>query len=80
MWRVTVDGTKAATRRPRGSMVFRADEAASKGPPLPNKLKVVITYELITIRFGGMAARNNPIGRKAASALRKSLKLSFPLK
>ena len=32
------------------------------------------------MRLGGMAARNSPIGRKAAKALRKSLKLSFPLK
>ena len=80
LWRVTVDGTKAANKRPRGRMVLRAEEAASKGPPLPRKLKTVITYELITIRFGGMAARNSPIGRKAASALRKSLKLSLALK
>ena len=78
MVRVTVEGTRAANKRPRGRMVLRAEEAASKG--LPRKLKITITYELITIRFGGMAARNNPIGRKAASALRKSLKLSFPLK
>ena len=39
-----------------------------------------VTYEFITIRFGGMAARKRPMGRKAASAFRKSLKLSFPLK
>ena len=78
MVRVTVDGTRAANKRPRGRMVLRAEEAASKG--LPRKLKRTITYELITIRFGGMAARNSPIGRKAASALRKSLKLSLALK
>ena len=76
--RVTVDGTRAANKRPRGRMVLSAEEAASKG--LPRKLKITITYELITIRFGGMAARNSPIGRKAASALRKSLKLSLALK
>ena len=75
-----MDGTKAANKRPRGRMVLMAEEAASKGPPLPRKLKITITYELITIRFGGMAARNSPIGRKAASAFRKSLKLSLPLK
>ena len=34
--------------------------------------------ELMTIRFGGIAARKRPIGRKAASAFKKSLKLSFP--
>ena len=78
MVRVTVEGTRAANKRPRGRMVLRAEEAASKG--LPRKLKIMITYELITIRFGGMAARNSPIGRKAASALRKSLKLSLALK
>ena len=39
-----------------------------------------ITYEFITMRFGGMAARNSPMGRNAAKAFRKSLKLSFPLK
>mgnify|MGYP006903936258 FL=1 len=78
MVRVTVEGTRAANKRPRGRMVLRAEEAASKG--LPRKLKITITYELITIRFGGMAARNSPIGRKAASALRKSLKLSLALK
>ena len=78
MVRVTVDGTRAANKRPRGRMVLRAEEAASKG--LPRKLKITITYELITIRFGGMAARTSPIGRKAASALRKSLKLSLALK
>ena len=76
--RVTVEGTRAANKRPRGRMVLRAEEAASKG--LPRKLEIMITYELITIRFGGMAARNSPIGRKAASALRKSLKLSLALK
>ena len=76
--RVTVEGTRAANKRPRGRMVLRAEEAASKG--LPRKLKIKITYELITIRFGGMAARNSPIGRKAASALRKSLKFSLALK
>jgi hypothetical protein len=32
----------------------------------------------MTIRFGGMAARKRPIGKKAAKAFRKSLKLSFP--
>ena len=78
MVRVTVEGTRAANKRPRGRMVLRAEEAASRG--LPRKLKITITYELITIRFGGMAARNSPIGRKAASALRKSLKLSLALK
>ena len=39
----------------------------------------MVTYELITIRFGGMAARNSPMGRNAASAFKKSLKLSFDL-
>ena len=34
---------------------------------------------LMTMRLGGMAARKRPIGRKAASALRKSLKVSLPL-
>ena len=35
------------------------------------------TYVLIVIRLGGIAARNSPIGRKAVSAFRKSLKLSL---
>ena len=78
--KVTVDGTSAATKRPNGRIVLKADDAASRGPPPPSKLKnQKITYELMTIRFGGMAARNNPIGRNAASAFKKSLKLSFPL-
>lgn len=76
-----MEGTRAATRRPSGRMVLRADEAASRGPPCPKTLEIeIITYELITIRFGGMAARNNPMGRNAASAFKKSLKLSLPLK
>ena len=37
------------------------------------------TYDVfIVMRFGGMAARNRPMGRKAAKALRKSLKPSPP--
>ena len=34
---------------------------------------------MITIRLGGIAARNRPMGRKAASAFKKSLKV-FSLK
>ena len=77
-----MEGTKAAMSSPRGRNVLRAAEAASMGPPArPNKLETEgITYEFITIRFGGMAARKRPMGRKAASAFRKSLKPSFPLK
>ena len=42
---------------------------------------LLYTYvvSLMTMRLGGMAARKRPIGRKAASALRKSLKVSLPL-
>ena len=78
-----MEGTKAAMSNPRGRNVLRAADAASRGPPAgPNRLKNIdrITYEFITIRFGGMAARKRPMGRKAASAFRKSLKPSFPLK
>ena len=39
------------------------------------------TYEvLIVMMFGGMAAKNNPIGRNAARAFKKSLKPSLKCK
>ena len=44
------------------------------------KVRTGVTYEFITMRFGGMAARKRPMGRKAASAFRKSLKPPLPLK
>ena len=76
---VTVDGTREAMSNPSGRSVLRAWDKVSKGLPNPKPLKYKkYTYELITIRFGGMAARNKPMGRNAASALRKSLKLSPP--
>ena len=52
---------------------------APRPRPQPQQAATQYTHELITIRLGGMAARNSPIGRKAASAFRKSLKPSPPL-
>ena len=64
--------------KPRGRRVLRA------GPNVANGLLTCLgkegethEVELITIRFGGMAARKRPIGRNAASAFKKSLKLSL---
>ena len=48
LWSVTVEGTRAATRSPRGKMVRKAEEAASKGPPLPNRLE---KEELLTLSW-----------------------------
>ena len=66
--------------KPRGRRVLRA---------VPNVAKGLLTclgkegktheVELITIRFGGIAARKRPIGRNAANAFKKSLKLPPPL-
>ena len=36
------------------------------------------THVEIVIRLGGMAAKNKPIGKKAAKAFKKSLKPSPP--
>jgi hypothetical protein len=79
-WTETVEGTREAMRRPRGRRVLRAWPKVARGPPWSELEGEGETHavEFITIRFGGMAARNRPMGRKAASALRKSLKLSLP--
>jgi len=62
-------------RTGRSSSVATASTEFSKESSASRFRRAV---ELMTIRFGGMAAKKSPIGRKAASAFRKSLKLSFP--
>jgi len=66
--------SEAILRRKGRSVVWPSKEFKTKSSVSRFRRAV----ELMTIRFGGIAARKRPIGRKAASAFKKSLKLSFP--
>jgi hypothetical protein len=45
---------------------------------LEKLIKMPSTYVVMVIRFGGIAAKKSPIGKKAANAFKKSLNPSPP--
>ena len=75
-----MEGTKAAMSSPRGRIVLRAADAASKGPPAwPNKLKTVGHYLRVyhdQIWWDG--CQEEADGQKSCECVQKVIKAVLP--